>query len=420
MNKKKTTLKGFTLIELIIVLAIFSVIMMLVMSFIDPVSKLMTKTSVRERTSAYVDNIGEYVSKSIRHAQNLWVYENGLTGNEEDLVTDFVNTYYDGAVDENFNPINLKVHVLKLINEDDGSLKAGRIYESVYDFKAGTGKPGAFKYLDKTTYQEVTVFPPGMTEEEKELAYIKCESKEYDETKGFPEASIKSRTENVSVINDEHFKDYSYYYKLGMYTFDPDHDVYSYMTEDEQKNYDKVQEKYFYSRLNRMKNSSGAIINDGIGEYQLVMNIVSYMSEEKDKIQSVKNYTYEDDLGNDVAVSSFRSPAAMNSVGITFKNVQLQEQGNVVSYYRIKFDNDGDKLDVNGNKIPSGDITTKPDIEPVRNSDTPDPFRRVTEGTSDNIYMIFTVPSEIMDTEWKDLTPSEPAPEPTTGGILVA
>ena len=52
-------MKGFTLIELIIVLAIFSVIMTLVMSFIDPVSRLMTKTSVRERTSAYVDNIGE-------------------------------------------------------------------------------------------------------------------------------------------------------------------------------------------------------------------------------------------------------------------------------------------------------------------------------------------------------------------------
>ena len=98
MDKKKTALKGFTLIELIIVLAIFSVIMTLVMSFIDPVSKIMTKTSVRERTAAYVDNIGEYVSKSIRHAQNIVVYEHGISDDEQTVARDFVDTYYNGVI----------------------------------------------------------------------------------------------------------------------------------------------------------------------------------------------------------------------------------------------------------------------------------------------------------------------------------
>lgn len=383
MNKKKITVKGFTLIELIIVLAIFSVIMMLVMSFIDPVSKLMTKTSIRERTAAYVDNIGEYVSKSIRPAQNLWIYEHGLNGdNEETLVKDFVNTYYDGAValdGENLVPLNLKVHVLKLINEDDGDLKAGRIYESVYDLEAGEGKPNSFKYLDKQTYKEVNV--TGWSEEDKEDKCIKCESREYDGV-NYNEASVKSKTENIHVINDEHFKDYSYYYRLGMYTFDPIPD-----SSDENA-------RYFYSSLNHMM-KNGSEISDGINKYQVVMNVVSFMPEEKDGLESKKDYTYTDDSGNDVTVPSFRSPAAMNSVGITFKNVQLQTStGKVVSYYRKKL------IQKEDGSYAVETENGKPLIESVRNNDTPDPFRRITDGTSDNIYMIFTVPSEIMDTEW--------------------
>lgn len=407
MNKKKTTLKGFTLIELIIVLAIFSVIMTLVMSFIDPVSKLMTKTSVRERTSAYVDNINEYVSKSIRHAQNIWVYEKGLNGeNEEDLVTDFVNTYYDGAValeGTNLVPLNLKVHVLKLINEDEGNLKEGRIYESVYDLEAGKGIPD-FQYLDKNTYKEVTSFPPGMTDDEKEANYIKCEARRYDGV-NFKEASIKSSILNTPVINDEHFKDYSYYYKLGMYTFDPikdSLDAYSDLTEDS---------NYFYSRLNKMI-KNGSEISDGLDGYQVVMNVVSFTNEDKNKdnkydnkIKSVHTIG-EGSLATTEDLIAFKSPAAMNSIGITFKNVQLQKsKGNVVSYYRKKLE-----------KNEAGNYVEKTEdgktlIEPVRNDDTPDPFRRITDGTSDNIYIIFTVPSEIMDTKWEDSTPSEPEPE---------
>lgn len=395
MNKKKTTVKGFTLIELIIVLAIFSIIMTLVMSFIDPVSKLMTKTSTRERTAAYVDNIGEYVSKSIRPAQNLWIYEHGLNGdNEETLVKDFVNTYYDGAValdGVNLVPLNLKVHVLKLINEDDGDLKAGRIYESVYDLEAGEGKPNSFKYLDKHTYKEVNV--TGWSEEDKEDKCIKCESREYDGLI-YNEASVKSKTENIHVINDEHFKDYSYYYRLGMYTFDPikdSLDSYSGLTEDS---------SYFYSSLNQMM-KNGSEISDGFDGYQVVMNVVSFTNEDNDndgkydnKINSVHT------IGSGVSATTedliaFRSPAAMNSVGITFKNVQLQKStGNVVSYYRKKL------IEKEDGSYAVETENGKPLIESVRNNDTPDPFRRITAGTSDNIYMIFTVPSEIMDTEW--------------------
>ncbi len=74
MENKKSKLKGFTLIELIIVLAIFSGLMVLIMSFIDPVSRQMTDTSVRERTASYVDNISDYFDGSLRYAQFARVY----------------------------------------------------------------------------------------------------------------------------------------------------------------------------------------------------------------------------------------------------------------------------------------------------------------------------------------------------------
>ena len=59
-----TISKGFTLIELIIVLAIFGIILSVVMSLLDPTSKIMKKASTRERTAAYADNISEYITNN--------------------------------------------------------------------------------------------------------------------------------------------------------------------------------------------------------------------------------------------------------------------------------------------------------------------------------------------------------------------
>ena len=214
MNKNKKVLKGFTLIELIIVLAIFSVIMVLVMSFIDPVSRLMTKTSIRERTAAYVDNIGEYIDKSIRPAQNIVVYEHGLYSKdytadsctEEIVVRDFVDTYYDGAIDDNLAPLTGKVHVLKLINssfQEEGAydLESGKIYESVYDFTAGCGKPGKV-YIDPSSYNEVDV--TGMTEDQITAAgYSQVDKRMYDGI-SFNHASVTLRARNKSAVSYTH------------------------------------------------------------------------------------------------------------------------------------------------------------------------------------------------------------------------
>ncbi|MCM1132331.1 MAG: prepilin-type N-terminal cleavage/methylation domain-containing protein [Ruminococcus flavefaciens] len=395
MNKNKKTMKGFTLIELIIVLAIFSVIMTLVMSFIDPVSRIMTKTSVRERTSAYVDNIGEYISKSIKPAQNIIVYEKGLNGaTEQELVRDFVDTYYDGGIDENLDPLKGKVHVLKLINDtvSDGTdtLEAGRIYESVYDFTSGMGKP-TIVYFDPVANTEV---PQGSyTDQEMiDMGYTPLTKIIYDDAT-FNHSTV-NRISDRQVVNDEHFKDYSYYYQLGMNTFEPITDLSAYSPALPES------EKFFYSRITAMTDSSDNLFSDSVNEYQFVVNIVSFMNDDKDgdgildnKIDCTYTKTLLDGSEETENVVVFKSPAAMSSVGMTFKNVQMQKESKAVKYYRKKLNSDGTVATEDGHTI----------IEAVTNNLGSAPFKRITDGTENNIYIIFTVPSEIQDTEWQNI-----------------
>ena len=50
--EKKRTQKGFTLIELIIVMAVFSILMVAVMSIVNPLSKVVKKVSIQEANTA--------------------------------------------------------------------------------------------------------------------------------------------------------------------------------------------------------------------------------------------------------------------------------------------------------------------------------------------------------------------------------
>ena len=59
--KNKKNLKGFTLVELIVVMAVFGIIMLGAMRFLDPVSKMMKGASLQEANSAVVDNVKRYL-----------------------------------------------------------------------------------------------------------------------------------------------------------------------------------------------------------------------------------------------------------------------------------------------------------------------------------------------------------------------
>jgi prepilin-type N-terminal cleavage/methylation domain-containing protein len=71
---KKKILKGFTLIELIIVMAIFTIVMYSVTQLIDPVSKYFVRSSNFESTTACLDNITRAIEGNLQYADRVRAY----------------------------------------------------------------------------------------------------------------------------------------------------------------------------------------------------------------------------------------------------------------------------------------------------------------------------------------------------------
>ena len=94
--KKRRTLKGFTLIEMIIVVAIFGMVMAVVLSFLDPVRKVYTRTYIESDAQAISENMRRYIGDQIQYADRMRVYT-GKTFDDTTLageVEKFREKYY--------------------------------------------------------------------------------------------------------------------------------------------------------------------------------------------------------------------------------------------------------------------------------------------------------------------------------------
>lgn len=80
--KNRIVKKGFTLIETIIVLAIFSIIMFGIIGLLDPVSKFFVRSSNYENTTACLDNMRRSIESNLRYADRIRAYA-GYTAFEE-------------------------------------------------------------------------------------------------------------------------------------------------------------------------------------------------------------------------------------------------------------------------------------------------------------------------------------------------
>ena len=68
--------KGFTLVELVIVMALFSVVMFGVAQLMSPVSKFYARTSNYESSTACIDNIKRAIEGNLKYADRVRVYQN--------------------------------------------------------------------------------------------------------------------------------------------------------------------------------------------------------------------------------------------------------------------------------------------------------------------------------------------------------
>lgn len=139
---KKRNLKGFTLLELIIVMAIFSVIMAGAMSLVDPVSTIHKRAVTGENSYAFVDNIQNYLQDSLEYADNVWVLQGDFTDDElAEKAFDFKKTYYNDLIakknkDTETNYSNCKIRVMTVLNKDTDSFQKGQILMQTVTYKS--------------------------------------------------------------------------------------------------------------------------------------------------------------------------------------------------------------------------------------------------------------------------------------------
>ncbi|WP_028517992.1 type II secretion system protein [Ruminococcus flavefaciens] len=149
---KKRIKKGFTLVELIVVMAIFSILMVAVMALTGPVQRLFQKTALAEKTYSYANNIQLYLQGKLEYAEDVYVGTtdkldfNGVNGVDDEDIAKLVETFrkehFENTVTYDGNKANYmkgNIHVIKLCNSDT-KLKSGeevprgQIIHRVYGF----------------------------------------------------------------------------------------------------------------------------------------------------------------------------------------------------------------------------------------------------------------------------------------------
>lgn len=361
MNKNSKKLKGFTLIELIVVMAIFSIIMLAALKLVDPVEKVMNNTSVQEKNAAYVDNMEDYLHSSLKYAEFLRVYEgdfcksNGVSMQsmtEQEAVTDFVRTFFDGRIDASYNPVEGKIRVLKIYNSSAADVSGdnydnGKIVETVWSFTAGDS------YIKETPALNPSD-PPIKTTIELTAPAV---------TLGATEM----------VINPDYYNDYSFFFKLGYHDFTPlsDTNVTNYgLTPDPKA-------EYYYGELIQGKDYNGN--NIPFGQSNFALSVVTYETGNK-QICLVDDDS--DPLTPDVDKTVFKSPFYMSSSSMALMNII---PSNIIDdkYYQVKQDNAGNDVYESGKK--------KLELTDVKGL----PFEHFKYDAGDNIYFIYVLPGEI-------------------------
>ncbi len=122
MKSKK--LKAFTLVELIVSIAIFGIIMAAVVRLMDPINDIAKSSGARSNQKTVENAIVSYIGENIRYATNLGIYSGKSSAS--DAIDDFFNQSssilnVDGTVADNSDANKKNVNVIAFTWDGGGS-----------------------------------------------------------------------------------------------------------------------------------------------------------------------------------------------------------------------------------------------------------------------------------------------------------
>lgn len=147
-KKSKRALKGFTLIELVVVVAVFGLLIAATLSFVTPTRNVYKSASEYAGASGMVDNVRRIIEDNLRFANRMDVYAGpDVSGGEEAYVQARVNELRHKFHLDDSSRVTFgrdRVYVMKIDNPEEaqfpgfagGSQKPGRI--SIWQYDNGT------------------------------------------------------------------------------------------------------------------------------------------------------------------------------------------------------------------------------------------------------------------------------------------
>lgn len=114
---KNKHLKGLTLIELVIVMAIIGIIVMGILNFFKPIRQVFVDSTVYEQQRTVQTGIAEYITESTRYATNLGIYSRSQVSNRTGAINAFCSLTGLSATDK-------RIHVITINNTSSYTYKS--------------------------------------------------------------------------------------------------------------------------------------------------------------------------------------------------------------------------------------------------------------------------------------------------------
>ncbi len=127
MNTMKKQVKGFTLIELIVVMAIFGTILASAMALIQPSSKVLSNAQNQESGNAAVSNISSFLENELSSVEYLSVINDAASTPNTGYIEEYVKSYYEGVLKAGSTVDHREygegdIHMMVVNNNDNGRI----------------------------------------------------------------------------------------------------------------------------------------------------------------------------------------------------------------------------------------------------------------------------------------------------------